>query len=153
MTSLTMTYVILRCNRLGVYVRWLDRSGGVSPVPGVPVSSWGLLMRAHVQQSAGGGESCCPVDIAESQETLRCFRALPEHLFETVLQEYIIGGDCGQKCRALGIERTTLWRRLDQAHVALLELFNLAAAGLPLVLARPLVGRPPVRAPVAQSAA
>lgn len=149
-----MTYVMLRLNRWRVYVRWLTSNGVADPAP-LPVQSWfGRMMQDRVQQSGRiNTDSTCPVDIEEARETQACVMALAadhEYLYRTVIEDYLVGGSQEQKAEALGIEVRAFRNRRDAMHVKLLELFNLAAAGLPLVCERK---RGPGRPPVLQCAA
>lgn len=138
------TYVILRLSRLGRFVRWVDGLGVRNPKPADVISWWGpIVMNGNVEQT--GLESIrdiCPVDIVEAEETRRCIIALPQHLFETVIQEYVVCGKQAQKAHALDIDVSTFRRRLTVAHAVLLDLFNAAAAGLPLEANYPSPGRP-----------
>jgi hypothetical protein len=144
--ALYMTYVIVRCNRWGRYMRWLKsgRSAGLSPR--TLESWWGKLMRDRVQASVSAGDShgTCPVDSDEAAETTRCVMALPQHLRDTVIEDYVHLGSQEQKAEALGIQPRMFRYRRNEAHVVLLELFNLAAAGLPLEVGVPKRSRPPV---------
>lgn len=138
------TYVILRCNRWGFTVRWLSRLGVTNPVPGDPVSWWGpTCLDGNVEQT--GIESVrdvCPWNLDEARETGLCVNALPGHLSATVEEEYVKRGDRELKAFRLGIDTRTFRRRLSIAHPLLLELFNLAAAGLPLEISYRSPGRP-----------
>lgn len=128
---LPLTHVIYRCNRYGTYIRWMNhgsvRSAGPKPVR----SQWGSIMQGRVEQIGGPVESC-PVDSTEATETGRCILALPKDLRDAIIEEHVVGGTQQQKADALGIDRTTFWRRCQAAYPKLLELMNLAAAGLPL---------------------
>lgn len=141
--DLQMTYVMLRLNRWRVYVCWLTSAGVSDPRPAGVVSQWGTLMRDRVQQDRGA-DTCCPVDKVEAQETQRCVAALPEYLRDTVVEDYLVGGTQQQKAKALGIQEKAFRNRRMSAHTVLLELFNLAAAGLPLQVITCRRGRPPV---------
>jgi hypothetical protein len=144
--ALQMTYVVLRLNRWGVYVRWLT-SGGSDPRPPRLTSWWGkLVMEPNVEQSDRVSLVTreCPVDIDEARETEACVRALPEHLKRTMIEEYLVRGTADQKAQALAIEVRAFRYRRDRAHNLLLGLFNDAAAGLPLEVEEPITGRPPM---------
>ena len=128
-------YVILRCNRWGLYVRWLANPGGVSDPRPQRVQSWWfkLVMVGKVQQVVSLGRRRCPVDILEAEETGRCVSALPTYLKDAIVEEYVVGGTAQQKASALGIEQRAFRHRRGVAHGELLGLFNDAAVGLPLV--------------------
>lgn len=142
------TYVISRLCRWATYVRWLSR-GGVDPRPAHLRSWWGKLVSARNPRPEGepAVSDVCPVDVVEARETRVAIDALPEHLRETVIEEYLIGGTAKQKADALGVDERTLRRRRDQAHTLLLGLFNDIAAGLPPVCEPVKLGRPPIAMP------
>lgn len=139
------TYVISRLCRWATYVRWLSR-GGVDPRPAYLRSWWGKLVQARNPRPEGepAVSDVCPVDIIEARETRRAIDALPEHLRETIIEEYLIGGTQKQKAEALHIDERTLRRRREQAHGLLLGLFNDIAAGLEPRCEPTAVGRPPI---------
>lgn len=141
--DLQMTYVIMRLVRWSRYVRWLHR-GGTDPRPAHLRSWWGKLVQAKNPRPEIGPAvaDVCPVDVAEALETWKCVKALPEHLYETMVEEYLIGGSSVQISDALGIDTSTLWRRRNLAHSLLLGLFNDVAAGIEPVCEAPKVGRP-----------
>lgn len=128
------TYVIYRLTRWGLTKRWLSRVGVRNPKPSGMNSWWGpIVLDGNVEQS--GFESIrdvCPWNLDEARETDLCVNALPSHLGETVIEEYQRTGSRELKADRLGIDDSTMRRRLSQAHVLLLDLFNGAAAGLPL---------------------
>lgn len=127
-----LTYVMYRCNRYGTYLRWLQRGSVRSHGPQQVRSQWGNIMQGRVEQIMAPAGDACPVNAAEALETGRCIAALPEDMREAIIQEHVIGGTQQKKADALGVDRTTLWRRCERAYPRLLELMNLAAAGLPL---------------------
>lgn len=128
------TYVIFRCTRWGLTMRWLQRAGVTNPVPRDMTSWWGpIVLDGNVEQV--GIESVrdvCPWNLEEAQETQRCVNALPGHLWSTVTEEYVKIGNRELKAARLGIDARTRRRRLNTAHALLLDLFNAAGAGLPL---------------------
>ena len=127
------TYVVMRCYRWGVWVRWKDSQNVACPKPKQVISWWGkTIMDGNVEQVgiAKTPDAICPVDTEEAQETHACVFRLPDELKEAMIQEYVIGGTQQQKARACAVDRTTFWRRCERAHVLLLELMNLAAADL-----------------------
>lgn len=145
--SLQMTYVMLRLNRWGVYVRWLNSRGVSDPSPRPVVSCMGKLMEGRVQQTGDTSrayETLCPVDIDEATDTQRCVVALPPWARQTAVEDYLVGGTQEQKARALCISERAFRYRRDLVHTYLLELFNLAAADLPLELMANQGGRPPI---------
>lgn len=126
------TYVIARCARWGTYVRWLQWSRVMVGRPRGVVSWWGkLVLDGNIEQIMLVREPA-PVSVPEALETGNCIMALPAHLRDAVVEEHGAGGKQWEKAEALGIDVSTLLRRLDTAYPLLLELFNLAAAGLPL---------------------
>jgi hypothetical protein len=128
------TYVIFRCTRWGLATRWLSRVGIANPVPGDMFSWWGpTVLNGNVEQL--GLESMrdvCPWNLDEARETGLCVNALPGHLSAAVEEEYLKLGDRDVKAYRLGIDARSMRRRLSLAHTLLLDLFNAAAAGLPL---------------------
>jgi hypothetical protein len=138
------TYVILRCNRLGRFARWAEGLGVADPRPADMRSWWGpIVMDGNVEQSGFDSlRDICPVDIIEADETRRCILALPNHLRDTIIQEYVVCGKQAQKARALGIHVRTYRHRLNVAHTLLLDLFNAVAADLPLEVNYQPPGRP-----------
>lgn len=128
---LPLTHVIYRCNRYGTYIRWLNhvsvRQSGPKPVR----SQWGSIMQGRIEQ-IGGPVELCPVSAEEAMQTGLCIMALPKELREAIVEEHVVGGTQQQKADHLQIDRTTFWRRCQAAYPKLLELMNLAAAGLPL---------------------
>lgn len=142
--SYFQTYVMLRCGRLGRFARWAEGLGVADPRPQRVTSWWGpVVMSGNVEQL--GLESIrglCPVDIIEADETRRCIMALPDHLRDAIVQEYVVCGKQAQKARALGIEVRAYQRRISLAHTLLLDLFNAAAADLPLEVDYRAPGRP-----------
>lgn len=148
--DLQMTYVIMRLVRWSRYVRWLHR-GGTDPRPAHLRSWWGKLVQAKNPRPEIGPAvaDVCPVDVAEALETWKCVKALPEHLYETMVEEYLIGGTQQQKAEALAVDVRTVLRRREQAHTLLLGLFNDVAAGIEPVCEVSKLGRPPL---VAQAA-
>lgn len=144
MSDLQMTYTIMRLVRWSRYVRWLHR-GGTDPRPAHLRSWWGKLVTARNPRPELGPSvsDVCPVDVHEALLTWKCVRALPEHLRETMTEEYIIGGSPAQVAEALGIDDRTLRRRRNQAHVLLLGLFNDVEAGIEPVCEPVRMGRPP----------
>lgn len=137
------TYVILRCNRWGYTKRWLTRVGISNPVPTDVNSSWALWLNGNVEQI--GIESVrdvCPWNLDEARETDVCVNALPGHLSVAVVEEYVKTGTRELKAHRIGIDASTMRRRLTVAHTLLLDLFNAAAAGLPLQCDYRAPGRP-----------
>lgn len=136
--------VVRRLTRWGLAKRWLTRVGITNPKPANPISWWGpCVLDGNVEQI--GIESMrdvCPWDLDEARETDLCVHALPGHLSATVIEEYMHTGERERKAWRLGIEERAMRLRLRQAHVLLLELFNLAAAGLPLECSYRGPGRP-----------
>lgn len=74
----------------------------------------------------------CAVDVGEARETRRCIDALDKPLRLAMIQEHVIRGKQQQKAYALGIDRTTYWRRCERAYVLLLGCFNDVAAEIDL---------------------
>lgn len=145
MSALHLTYVMLRLNRWAVWVRWENSRGAGDPKPQRVVSWMGKLQRGRIEQIGEASTAfvaLCPVDISEASETSQCVRALPEWARRTVVEDYLVGGTAAQKAEALGITDRALRKRRDAVHGMLLELFNLAAARLPLVLSAREVSRP-----------
>jgi len=142
-------YVILRCIRWGKYVDWMANPGGISDPRPELVRSWWfkVVMVDKVQQGTAQGRRLCPVDILEAIETQRCVKALPAHLRDTLVEEYVIGGTAEEKAQALGIEPRAFRHRRGVAHVELLGLFNDIACGVDLAAPGPTTGRPPVPRP------
>lgn len=136
------TYVVWRCNRWGVYVRWLERVSGPSPGPRYVESWWRLILDGNVQHSGLRGKDNCPVDMAEAVETGKCIRALPEHLMDAMIEEHLIGGRQADKAKALDIDPKTFWSRCQNAYERLLGLMNDIAAGIPLEQQTQRLGRP-----------
>lgn len=135
-SALQSLYVILRCNRWGAWVRWRANPGGLSDPTPARVRSWWfqVVMVDKVQQLENTGRrGLCPVDMLEAEETHRCIDALPDHLRDTIVEEYAVGGSAYQKAEALGIDTRTFRHRRCLAHVELLGLFNDAACGVRLV--------------------
>lgn len=137
-------HVVRRLTRWGLTKRWLTRVGVSNPKPANPISWWGpCVLDGNVEQI--GIESMrdvCPWDLDEARETDLCVNALPGHLSSTVIEEYMHTGERAHKAWRLGIEERAMRLRLSQAHVLLLELFNCAAAGLPLECSYQGPGRP-----------
>jgi DNA-directed RNA polymerase specialized sigma24 family protein len=129
---LPLTHVIWRCNRYGAYIRWLNRGSLRVYGPQQVRSAWGAVMQGKVQQNGAPAGDSCPVNAAEALETGRCIAALPDEMREAIIQEHVIGGTQQEKADYLKIDRTTFWRRCERAYPRLLEMMNLAAAGLPL---------------------
>ncbi|HJT63095.1 MAG TPA: hypothetical protein VJ797_15605 [Burkholderiales bacterium] len=145
--SLGMLYVIMRCNRWHTYVRWLAR-GGSDPRPKHVCSWWHKIITRRLVQDHDrqrNAMDACPVDIEEARETWLCINALPEHLRDTMIEEYAVSGSSEQKAAALGIKPNSFRDRREAAHVMLLALFNDAAAGVPLKTVERTRGRPPLR--------
>lgn len=138
------TYVIYRLTRWGLTRRWLTRVGVTNPKPQPARSWWGpCVLNGNIEQT--GIESVrdvCPWNLDEARETGVCVNALPGHLSAAVEEEYVKRGTRGEKSKRLGIDDSTMRRRLSLAHVLLLELFNCAAAGLPLECSYRGPGRP-----------
>lgn len=137
-------HVVRRLTRWGLTKRWLTRVGVTNPKPANPISWWGpSVLNGNVEQI--GIESIrdvCPWDLDEARETDLCVHALPSHLSATVIEEYMHTGERERKAWRLGIDERTMRRRLSQSHILLLELFNCAAAGLPLECGYQGPGRP-----------
>jgi DNA-directed RNA polymerase specialized sigma24 family protein len=131
--SYFQTYVVLRCNRWGAYVRWVKDHQTMWPGPGDPRSWWGplILDRNVPHRDRVSLADVLPtwLDVEEALETDRCVKALPYHLRDTCVREYVHSGDRRDKAAALGIETRTFRYRLVSAHALLLGLFNDAAAG------------------------
>jgi hypothetical protein len=126
------TYVMARCARWGTYVRWLSWTRIAPSKPKSVVSWWGkLVLDGNIEQLMMAREAA-PVSIPEAIETGNCVMALPAHLRDAVVEEYAVRGKQSEKAEALGIDTDTLRRRLETAYPLLLELFNCAAASLPL---------------------
>lgn len=136
------TYVIGRCFRWGTYVRWLHWSGVVVFRPKSVISWWGKFVLDPNVEKLMIARDPAPVSIPEAIETGNCVMALPEHLRAAVSEEYAARGKQYEKARALGIDVDTLQIRLQTAYPLLLELFNCAAAGLPLECSYRGPGRP-----------
>jgi hypothetical protein len=138
-----LTYVMGRCARWGTYVRWLHRSGVASVEPRRVASWWGpIVLDGNIEQIMMVREPS-PVNIPEATETGNCIMALPSHLRDTVVEEYAVRGKQYEKAESLRIDVDTLRHRLNVAYPLLLELFNLAAASLPLECSYRGPGRPP----------
>jgi len=138
------TYVILRCARWGQYVRWAERDKDRDPRPPRIGSWWGpIVLDGNVEQIGEGTADICPVDVAEGMETQQCVYALPEHLRDTIIEEYVVCGNQAQKADALGIDQRQYRRRLSESHTLLLGLFNDVAAGIEPHIAPRTRGRPP----------
>lgn len=120
------TYVEARLGRWAVWCRWNE---GGSAGPRRVVSQLG-----HLREVARCTATLldCPVDEAEARETDRCINALATDLRLAIQQTYLHRGTGEEKARRLGCTRMTLWNRTQVAYVRLLDLFNAAAAGLPL---------------------
>lgn len=136
------TYVIYRCNRWGVYVRWLERVSGPYPGPRGVSSWWRLILEGNIEQIGPRAKDNCPVDIAEAIETGHCIRALPEHLMEAMIEEHLVGGRQHEKAEALGIDPKTFWSRCQNAYERLLGMMNDIAVGIPLEQQTQQMGRP-----------
>jgi hypothetical protein len=143
-TPLTHLYVKLRCTRWGLVSRWKGRVGVSNPVPEEMTSWWGaVVLDGNVeQQGLESVRDVCPWDLEEAAETQQCVDALPDWLRDTVTEEYCKPGNRELKAIRLGIDARQMRRRLDRAHVLLLELFNLSAADLPLEVDYRPPGRP-----------
>ncbi len=140
---LALTYVIVRCNRWGTYMRWMQSGRALAP-PSVG-SWWQKLMRDRVQDGGQETFSACPIDQDEAAETLRCVAVLPRHLLDTCMEEYVFRGVQAQKAEALGITTRAYRMRLAEIHGLLLDLFGAAAAGLPLTVEPKRGGPKPVQ--------
>lgn len=139
----THTYVMYRCNRWGTYTKWLRRAGIVNVTPKSVVSWWGkIVLDGNVANTSIGARDVCPVNATEAIETGRCVMALPEHLMLTMVEEHCEIGTQEDKAAALDIDARAFRYRKDAAYALLLELFNLAAAGLPLIVEYQAPGRP-----------
>lgn len=138
------TYVIFRLTRWGLTKRWLSRSGVKNPKPADPISWWGpCVLNGNVEQTGlDSVRDVCPWNLDEARETDLCVNALPGHLSATVIEEYWRLGTRELKAHRLGVDQRTMRRRLSLAHTLLLELFNLAAADLPLECSYQGPGRP-----------
>jgi hypothetical protein len=138
------TYVIYRLTRWGLTKRWLSRAGVKNPKPAEMNSWWGpIVLDGNVEQT--GIESMrdvCPWNLDEARETDVCVNALPGHLSAAIEEEYLKSGDRELKSARLGIDPSTMRRRLSAAHVLLLDLFNASAASLPLQVNYRGPGRP-----------
>jgi hypothetical protein len=138
------TYVIYRLTRWGLAKRWLSRAGVKNPKPAEINSWWGpIVLDGNVEQT--GIESIrdvCPWNLDEARETDVCVNALPGHLSAAIEEEYLKSGDRELKSARLGIDPSTMRRRLSAAHVLLLDLFNASAASLPLQVNYRGPGRP-----------
>lgn len=138
------TYVILRCNRWGLTMRWITRLGVTDPRP-FPVSSWWgpIVLDGNVEQlGIDSVRDVCPWNPQEAEETLKCVEALPEYLRDTLVEQYVKRGTQAEKAARLGIEPRAFRRRLSIAHGYLLDLFQAAAVGLPLEIDYRAPGRP-----------
>lgn len=139
------TYVIYRLTRWGFAKRWLTRVGVKNPKPSGMNSWWGpIVLDGNVEQI--GLESMhdvCPWNLDEMRETDLCVNALPGHLSAAVAEEYLKTGDRETKAARLGLDPSAMRRRLRIAYPLLLDLFNAAAAGLPLDVDYRAPGRPP----------
>lgn len=128
------TYVMYRLTRWGLAQRWLTGRNITNPKPRHPASWWGpCVLNGNIEQT--GIESVrdvCPWNLDEARETGICVNALPGHLSAAIEEEYLKTGNRERKAWRLGIDERTMRRRLAQAYPLLLELFNCAAAGLPL---------------------
>lgn len=128
-------YVVLRCNRLRNFERWVSGIGIKDPRPAGVISWWSpIVMEGNVEQIGFATlRGVCPVNLEEALETRNCIIALPDYLKDAIIQEYIVGGTRLQKARNLEIEPRAFKNRLRVAHGMLLELFKLADEGLPLI--------------------
>lgn len=145
-------YVILRLNRWGIWVRWRANPGGVSDPMPARVKSWWfkLVMVGKIEQIDRSPRAVCEVDVLEAEETQRCIMALPDHLRDTIVEEYAVGGTADQKAQALGIDTRTFRHRRCVAHVELLGYFNDIAVGIvPAKREAARNARPPIARPAA----
>lgn len=127
-------YVIQRCNRWGTYALW-HRNTGMRETKPKPMRSWWgpIVLDGNVEQLGRDARDVCPVDIAEALETGKCVLALPPHLRLAVTAEHTHSGTQEQKAQALGISRTTYWRRCQEAYTLLLGIMNDVAAQAPII--------------------
>lgn len=139
------TYVIYRLTRWGMATRWLANAGIPNQKPAEVQSAWGpMWIDRNVEQiGIESTRDVCPWNLDEARETGLCINALPGHLSAAVEEEYLRKGDREVKAARLGIEPSAMRRRLTLAYPLLLDLFNAAAAGLPLECDYRAAGRPP----------
>lgn len=139
------TYVIYRLTRWGLAKRWVANAGVRNQKPAKIQSAWGpMWIDGNVEQiGIESTRDVCPWNLDEMRETDLCVNALPGHLSAAVEEEYMKKGDRELKAARLGIDPSSMRRRLSTAHILLLDLFNAAAAGLPLEVDYRAPGRPP----------
>ncbi len=115
-------YVMTRLGRWKIWANW-----GTRPGPRRVVASMGKLLGPTEGEELGR----CPYE-DEAIETKECIDALEVSLRNVIIQCYLFGGTTLQKAQRLGCDKRTYHRRLERAYVKLLDLFNAAAADLPL---------------------
>jgi len=119
------SYCIMRCNRWGTYVRWLEYSGIFACGPKPLKASWGpLILDRNVPRSWVDPRELCPVDAIEALETDRAVRRLPSDLCYILSVEHISFSSQQAKAELLNMSRTTYWRRCGEAYGLLLGLMN-----------------------------